>query len=200
LPGALLHCCPSPRSIGSFTVWPSARRKVSYRWSNACTQYSPAGTCARLRSGSPKADPSIVACWPAFNPSPSMPNTCCVLRSSLICSRGSFALSVESNSSILPSKGSLLMLDGNERTKRRPFAGLLFLWADACRHKPATDRLKSQRQFTRESFIDLFLKTPLYIHYPRKYTAVLRHSPRHYRRRETSITKDEESYARICHS
>ncbi len=29
LPGARFHCWPSPRSIGSFTVWPSARRKVS---------------------------------------------------------------------------------------------------------------------------------------------------------------------------
>jgi hypothetical protein len=28
-PGARLHCCPSPRSIGSFTTCPSARRKVS---------------------------------------------------------------------------------------------------------------------------------------------------------------------------
>ncbi len=28
-PGARFHCCPSPRSMGSFTTWPSARRKVS---------------------------------------------------------------------------------------------------------------------------------------------------------------------------
>ena len=30
LPGALFHCWPSPRSIGSLTVWPVASRKVSY--------------------------------------------------------------------------------------------------------------------------------------------------------------------------
>ena len=29
LPGARFHCWPSPRSIGSFTTWPSARRNVS---------------------------------------------------------------------------------------------------------------------------------------------------------------------------
>ncbi len=28
-PGARLHCWPSPRSMGSFTTWPSARRNVS---------------------------------------------------------------------------------------------------------------------------------------------------------------------------
>jgi hypothetical protein len=28
-PGARLHCCPSPRSMGSFTTCPSARWKVS---------------------------------------------------------------------------------------------------------------------------------------------------------------------------
>ncbi len=37
LPGARAHCCPSPRSIGSFTVKPSDRRKVSYLCSSACT-------------------------------------------------------------------------------------------------------------------------------------------------------------------
>ena len=29
LPGARLHCWPSPRSMGSFTTCPSARRNVS---------------------------------------------------------------------------------------------------------------------------------------------------------------------------
>jgi hypothetical protein len=51
LPGFRLHCCPSPRSGGSFTTWPSDRRKVSYRFSRACTQYRPAGNAVRLRTG-----------------------------------------------------------------------------------------------------------------------------------------------------
>ena len=36
-PGARFHCRPSPWSIGSFTVLPSARRNVSYTCSRACT-------------------------------------------------------------------------------------------------------------------------------------------------------------------
>ena len=46
-PGLRFHCCPSPRSGGSFTTWPSLRRKVSYRLRTAWTQYRPGG---RLRS------------------------------------------------------------------------------------------------------------------------------------------------------
>ena len=47
LPGLVANCCPSPRSGGSFTVWPSPRVKVSYRFTSACTRYVPRGTCER---------------------------------------------------------------------------------------------------------------------------------------------------------
>ena len=41
------HCCPSPRSIGSFTVWPDGRWKVSSLCRSACTVYSPGGSSDR---------------------------------------------------------------------------------------------------------------------------------------------------------
>src|SRR2546427_9406354 len=76
-----------------------------------------------LSSGSPNAPASITASCPGLSPSTSIPKMSCVLGPSLIWSRGSAVVSVESISTTRPSSGAALFAAGNEIAKRAPAAG-----------------------------------------------------------------------------
>ena len=114
-PGARFQCWPSPRSIGSLTVWPSERCGRFHSDAprlGRCTR--PASNRPGLAPGYPAACSSTVAVWPGFHPSTSMPKSICVFGVSSICIRGSADGSVESTSRTRPSKGSALRSLGNE--------------------------------------------------------------------------------------
>ena len=92
--------------MGSCTTWPSARWKVSYLWSTACTEYVPAGTSFKDSTGKPRTSAPITALAPAFKPATSIPKICCVLSPvPVIWKRGSALSSLEITTSTRPSNG-----------------------------------------------------------------------------------------------